>query len=103
MQTTRTISKYSTSPRRRIESTSISSSKKRKSDTPVFGQIELDSHADTIVAGSNCVVLEYTGEVCDVSPFQKDYDAITDVKVATVATAWQSPHSGQTYQIIIVI
>ena len=51
--------------------------------------MKLDSHADTIVAGSNCVVLEYTGEVCDVLPFQQDYDAIKDVKIATVATALQ--------------
>ena len=30
------------------------------------GRIELDSHADTIVAGSNCVVLSQSGKECDV-------------------------------------
>ena len=100
-QTTQfTICKYTTSSRRSIESTSISSTRKRKHTTPVHSQIELDSHADTIVAGSNCVVLQYTGDECDVSPFQKDYDDIKDVKIATVATAWQSPHSGQIYILV---
>ena len=99
-QTINTICQCTTSSRRRIESTSTSSTRKRQQHTPVFGQIELDSHADTIVAGSNCVVLEYTGEECDVSPFQKDYDDIKNVKIPTVATAWQSPHSGQTYILV---
>ena len=63
-------------------------------------RIELDSHADTIVASSNCVVLHYTGDECDVSPFQKDYDAIKNVKIATVSTAWQSHHTGQTYILV---
>ena len=48
---------------------------------------ELDSHADTIVAGKNCVVLSYTGQVCDVTPYREDYNAICNVPVAQVAMA----------------
>ena len=48
---------------------------------PTHGRIELDSHADTVVLGSNCVVLHHTGNVCEVSPYMDEYDAITDVEV----------------------
>ena len=61
----------------------------------------MDSHADTIVAGANCVVLNYTGQVCDVSPYRDDYAPINNVPVVHAATAWQSPHSGQVYILVL--
>ena len=64
------------------------------------GKCELDSHADTIVAGKNCVVLSYTGQVCDVTPYREDYNAICNVSVAQVATAWQSDETGQVYILV---
>jgi hypothetical protein len=33
------------------------------------GRCEMDSHADTCVAGSNCVVLEYTGRSAEVEAY----------------------------------
>jgi len=39
------------------------------------GNCELDSHADTLVAGANFVVLEYTDASCSVSPFFKTYES----------------------------
>ena len=59
------------------------------------GNCELDSHADSIVAGSNCIILNYTGKECDVAPYQDNYDTIKNVPIVTAATAWQSPHTGQ--------
>ena len=67
----------------------------------MVGNCELDSHADTIVAGSNCVVLEYTGQECDVSPYNDEYRPVKGVPIAHVATEWQSPISGQTYILIL--
>ena len=65
-----------------------------------YGRCELDSHADTTVAGSNCIVLQFTGKECDVSPYREDYDSINNVPIAHVATAWQSPETGQTYILV---
>ena len=48
----------------------------------------MDSHADTTVLGSNCVVLAYTGKECEVSPYADEYDAIRNVPVVTGATVW---------------
>ena len=67
----------------------------------VNGKIELDSHADTIVAGANCCILSYTGRVCDVAPYREDYEAVSDVPIVKAATAWQSPLTGQVYILIL--
>ena len=65
-----------------------------------YGKCELDSHADTIVAGSNCIILNYAGKVCDVSPYRDDYTPVTNVPIVNAATAWQSSHTGQTYILV---
>ncbi len=57
---------------------------------------EMDSHADTCVAGPNFKILEYTGEQCDVSPYTNDYDPITNVSVVNAATAFTDESSGET-------
>ncbi|KAI2501857.1 Reverse transcriptase (RNA-dependent DNA polymerase) [Fragilaria crotonensis] len=57
---------------------------------------EMDSHADTCVAGPNFKILEYTGEQCDVSPYTSDYDPITNVSVVNAATAFTDESSGET-------
>ena len=52
-----------------------------------YGQCELDSHADTIVAGKKCIVLSYTGKECSVVPYQDGYESTDNVPIANVATA----------------
>ena len=58
-------------------------------------RVELDTHADTCVAGSNTVVLDLTGKSVSVSPFcETEYNSIEDVPIATVATAYDCPVTG---------
>ena len=71
-----------------------SNAKRKPSSLPSEGRIELDSHADTIVLGSNCVALLHTVQSFEVMPYSDTYDAITDVPVITGATLWTSPHDG---------
>ena len=96
-QTTCRICQYTTTQRR------VSSSASSKCRTPTinYGRCELDSHADTIVAGSNCTVLNFTGKECDVSPFRDDYTPISNAKICNAATAWQSHHTRQTYILVL--
>ena len=70
------------------------------SDSTHYGRCELDSHADTIVAGKNCVVLSYTGKECNVLPYREDYEAVNNIPIAHVATAWQCPESGELYILV---
>ena len=64
------------------------------------GRCEMDSHADTCVAGNNCTVLEYTGRNATVEAYTPDYPS-KEIPIATVATAYDCPDSGETYVLII--
>ncbi len=68
----------------------------------IEAKAELDSHADTTVAGSTCRVIEYTEEVCDVFPFSSEYQPMKQVPVAKVATAYDHPQTGETFILIFV-
>jgi hypothetical protein len=35
--------------------------------------MEIDSHADTIVCGANCIILHYIGKECGVLPYMDEY------------------------------
>ena len=65
-----------------------------------YGRIELDTHADTTVLGSNCVVLSYTGKECEVSPYSSQYEAVRDIPVVTGATVWTNVMDGTAYLLI---
>jgi hypothetical protein len=62
---------------------------------------ELDSHADTCVAGSNTVPLWYTEHKVSVSPFIGEYVPLVDIPIASVAMAWDNPLDGSTIILII--
>jgi hypothetical protein len=64
------------------------------------GRCEMDSHADTCVAGGNCVVLKYTGRNAKVEAYSPDYPSKT-IPIATVATAYDCPTSSATFFLII--
>ena len=60
------------------------------------GRLELDTHADTCVAGANTVVLDLTGKHVSVTPFyEEEYELITEIPIATVATAYDCPDTGR--------
>ena len=60
----------------------------------------MDTHADTTVLGSNCVVLSYTGKECEVSPYSSQYEAVWNVPVVTGATVWTNAADGMAYLLI---
>ena len=91
------ISAYKTSNRRVC---SISSGNEGL-DNSVIGNIELDTHADTIVAGANCCIMSYTGRICDVSPYSDEYKPITGVPIVKATTIWQSEYTGQEHLLIL--
>ena len=83
-----------------IRHPAASNAKRKPSMLPPEGRIDLDSHADTIVLGANCVILSHTGQSCEVMPYSDTYDAITDVPVVTGATLWTSLHDRDEYILI---
>jgi hypothetical protein len=62
---------------------------------------ELDSHADTCVAGSNTIILEYTDQVVSISAFSDQLEVMKNIPIGTVATAYDDPSDGTTTILII--
>jgi hypothetical protein len=102
-RTVRRVSQFKTGERTvsgfRAEQRTILSSKKRGAKV-VHGQIELDSHADTIVCGANCTIMSYTGKECDVSPYTDAYERMKSVPIVRAGTAYDSPTTGETFILI---
>ena len=49
---------------------------------------ESDTHADTFVAGKNCVPLGFSSRSCTVRPYKKEYEPIRNVPICTAATGY---------------
>jgi hypothetical protein len=60
-----------------------------------LNQSELDSHTDMCVAGTNTWVMDFTNTKVNVSPFSDSYEAIKDILIAMVATAWDDLETGE--------
>ena len=84
-------------PRRRIASTNNPRRSDRNNTIPhTIARSEIDNHADTTCFGSNFTPISFTGEHCEVSPFSDEYSKMTDIPVASAATAWDDPVTGLT-------
>jgi hypothetical protein len=66
----------------------------------IHGRMELDLHADTIVLGSNAIIIHFTSRECNVLPYADTFQPIVDVPIVTGATAVTSPQTGLTYILV---
>ena len=64
------------------------------------GRVEMDTHADTFVAGRNCLLMHYTERVCDVMPYSDEYQARKGVEIVQVATGYTAANGQRTILII---
>ena len=56
---------------------------------PVYnGRIELDSYADTFVAGRNFLLIHYTELICDVMSYSDEYVPKNNIPIVQVATGY---------------
>ena len=60
------------------------------------GNIELDSHTDSIVEGSNCCIMHFINSECNVSPHRDDYAPIKNFPIVQATTAITSSCTGKT-------
>jgi hypothetical protein len=67
-----------------------------KMDEGCLGQCEMDTHADTYVAGGNLMACEFDGTTCEVTLFTDAYESMKDMPIVTAATAWANKESGET-------
>ena len=63
--------------------------------------MDLDSHAETIVCGSDCIIMHFTGKECGVAPYTGAYETIKAVPIVQAATAYNNPETGDTTILIL--
>ena len=96
----RTISQIGSSIRKISKNKTMKAEYQHQPHSTLHGHIKLDTHADTAVLGSNCVVLSYTGKECEVSPYSSQYKAVQTVPVITGAMVWTNATDGTAYLLI---
>ena len=96
----RTISRIVSSIRKISKNKTAKAEYQHQPQSTSHGCIELDTHADMTVLGSNCVVLSYTGKECEVSPYSSEYEAVQNVPIVTRATVWTNATDGTAYLLI---
>ena len=62
---------------------------------------DLDSHADTSVAGSGFVMLGQPHRFVNVHGYSPERAPIPDVPLGTTATVWINPKNGQAYLLVL--
>ncbi len=67
----------------------------------VHNTCEIDSHADTCIAGPDCLVLEFTDQVVNVSTYLEQLDTMENIHIVTAATAWDDLATGTTTILIL--
>jgi len=97
----RRICDFISTDRRDYQERKISATSQEDQHKVHHGRIELDSHANTIVFGKNCVVLAFTGREFDVSPCTDMHDSTKSVPIAKAGTAWTSSELETTFMLVV--
>ncbi len=99
----RTICLFQSTERREVARVVSRTQKKSNMcpEEPIFGQVEMDSHADTCVLGKNFIIFSSTGRECDVYPYTDSYSGIKGVQIVSGATSWTCQETGETFILIV--
>jgi hypothetical protein len=57
-------------------------------------------HADTCCASSNWSLLEYTGQMCEVTPFLSTYEPVSEIPIARCCTVWMDQSCSLEYLLV---
>ena len=61
---------------------------------------ELDSHANMVVLGKDCMIFDDTGLTCTVNAFTKSAGKIERVPIVDAALAYDCPHLAKTFVLL---
>jgi hypothetical protein len=73
----------------------------QKEDVVKSGRAELDTHADTCGVNNVARILEFMGQVAEVSGFANSMQALQDIPIVKAALAYDDPNTGETIVLII--
>ncbi len=66
-----------------------------------LGAMELDSHANMAVAGSNCTIIATSGRYANVTPFSSNLPTMDMVEIRDAAIAHDDPILHVTYLLVM--
>jgi hypothetical protein len=73
----------------------------KSTDPGFYTNNENDTHTDTCVCGTTFTVVEDTAQVCDVSPFSNEYQAMKDMPIISAATTYTNPTNGESVILLV--
>jgi len=102
----RRLNTYTTTNRRKTQSRNLSSVEllnqyQDNTCQPSDCRVELDSHAHTCGVNNVARVLEFHGQVAEVSGFADTMESLKDIPIVKAALAYDDTHSGETAILII--
>ena len=65
-----------------------------------INRMELDSHANMVVVGSQCVIFDITGLTCTVNAFTELTGKIEKVPIVDAAVAYKCPYLAKTFVLL---
>ena len=95
----RRLNAYMTTRRR--QDRNLSSIQHRSEDQFLSCRVELDSHADTCGVNEVARILEYSGQVAEVSGFSDTMEPLRDIPIVKAALAYDEPLTGDTVILIV--
>ena len=72
-----------------------------QSGNSATSRTELDTHAASIVVGTNVLIINETGKTIEVGPFTKELGSLKKVKVVDCVVAHDCPYSGETRIVVM--
>ena len=70
-------------------------------ETSASHRTELDSHANMVVVGRECVVFDTTGKTCTVNSFAKSAGKLEKVPVVDACVAYDCPYTAKVYLLLM--
>jgi hypothetical protein len=64
-------------------------------------RVDMDSHADTCCVGGGVLIVYTTERTARVTPFLKSPGSVTKVPIVTAAVAYDDPHTGEVFILLI--
>ena len=64
-----------------------------------FERTDLDTHANMVVLGRNCHVVNYSGKTAEVHPFSPEYESL-QVPIVHAIIQYDDPYSEETFMLV---
>jgi hypothetical protein len=72
-----------------------------QSNRECYGNLDVDTHANTCTVRANCRIISVSEQTCNVAPYHPKYRSIQNCPIVQAGTAYTDPDTGITYILVI--